>query len=124
VIWTSDADPGADHDIRSVTEDGKPLWIEVKSTVGRDGAFDWPKSEFQKALREGSRYQLWRVYDASSTQPVAKCFPDPVGLIRDGKLRLDLGTRAVIEPIGEVLTQGRESSMDQSTQADCSPLDE
>lgn len=105
VVWISNADPGADHDIRSVTEDGKPVWIEVKSTAGRDGYFDWSKNEFQKALREGSSYQLWRVYDATSESPVAKCFPDPIALVREGKLRVDLGTlRAVIEPAVSVET--------------------
>jgi hypothetical protein len=102
VVWTSAADPGADHDIRSVADDGKPLWIEVKSTAGRDGNFDWPKNEFQKALREGSHYELWRVYEAASEHPIAKRFPDPVNLVREGKLRIDLATlRAVIQPMGD-----------------------
>jgi hypothetical protein len=101
VIWTSDGEPGADHDIRSIAEDGKPLWIEVKSTTGQDGFFEWPKNEFQKALREGDHYELWRVYEATSERPTAKRFPDPVNLVREGKLRLDLGTlRAVIQPLG------------------------
>jgi hypothetical protein len=91
--------------IGPVTEDGKPVWIEVKSTAGRDGYFDWPKNEFKKALREGSSYQLWRVYDATLESPVAKCFPDPIALVREGKLRVDLGTlRAVIEPAASVET--------------------
>jgi hypothetical protein len=100
VVWTSAADPGADHDIRSIADDGMPLWIEVKSTTGRDGNFDWPKNEFQKALREGFHYELWRVYGAASELPIAKRFPDPVNLIREGKLRIDLATlRAVIQPL-------------------------
>jgi hypothetical protein len=103
VVWTSAADPGADHDIRSVADDGKPLWIEVKSTAGRDGNFDWPKNEFQKALQEGSHYELWRVYEAVSGHPIAKRFPDPVNLVKEGKLRIDLATlRAVIQPMGTV----------------------
>ena len=58
VIWTSRNDAGADHDIRSVTDDGGLLWIEVKSTTGIDGWFYWPKKEFEKALRERERYEL------------------------------------------------------------------
>jgi hypothetical protein len=109
VIWTSDHDPGADHDIRSIAEDGKSLWIEVKSTTGQDGFFEWPKNEFQKALREGDHYELWRVYEATSERPTAKRFPDPVHLVREGKLRVDLGTlRAVIQPMGA----GAETSTD------------
>jgi hypothetical protein len=100
VVWTSAADPGADHDIRSVADDGKALWIEVKSTAGRDGNFNWPKNEFQKALQEGSHYELWRVYEATSEHPLAKRFLDPVNLVREGKLRIDLATlRAVIQPM-------------------------
>jgi len=103
VLWASTADPGADHDIRSVGEDDKPLRIEVKSTAGRDGNFNWPKNEFQKALREGSRYELWRVYEAASEHPIAKRFPDPVNLVKEGKLRIDLATlRAVIQPMGTI----------------------
>ena len=52
VIWTSRADPGADHDIRSVDDKGRTKWIEVKSTTGVDGRFDWSRKEFEKALRE------------------------------------------------------------------------
>jgi hypothetical protein len=103
VVWASLIDAGADHDIRSLAEDGKPLWIEVKATTGRDGLFEWPKNEFQKALREGDHYELWRVYEASSESPIAKRFRDPVNLFREGKLRLDLATlRAVIQPMGVV----------------------
>jgi hypothetical protein len=58
VIWTSNADPGADHDIRSLGEDGSLRWIEVKSTTGTDGRFEWSRQEFEKALREGDSYEL------------------------------------------------------------------
>ena len=64
VLWISKSDPGADHDILSIDEDGKPIWIEVKSTMGTDGRFHWSQREFEKALREGKRYVLWRVYEA------------------------------------------------------------
>jgi Domain of unknown function (DUF3883) len=115
------ADPGADHDIRSVAEDGKPLWIEVKSTSGRDGNFDWPKNEFQKALREGSHYELWRVYEAASEHPIAKRFRDPVNLIREGKLRIDLATlRAMLQPMGSIAAgdQRTTPAANQSTTAE------
>jgi hypothetical protein len=100
VIWTSRNDAGADHDIRSVTDDGGLLWIEVKSTTGTDGWFYWPKREFEKALRERERYELWRVYESHTTRPMAKCFRDPISLLNRNALRLELGTlRAVIEPL-------------------------
>ncbi len=98
VIWTSQADPGADHDIRSISEDGFIRWIEVKSTTGTDGRFEWSRKEFEKALREGDRYELWRVYQAATTSPVAKRFTDPAGLLVDSRLVLELGSlRAYVE---------------------------
>lgn len=98
VIWVSQANPGADHDIRSVDQDGGPIWIEVKSTTGTDGRFDWSIAEFEKALREGPRYQLWRVYDAAGETPVAKCFGNPAALIRTPAIRLEISSlRAFVE---------------------------
>lgn len=100
VIWTSRNDPLADHDIQSVSADGGPLWIEVKSTTGTDGRFYWSKKEFERALRERERYELWRVYRAHTRRPTAKCFRDPVSLLNRNGLRLELGTlRAVVEPM-------------------------
>lgn len=92
VIWTSRTDPGADHDICSQDENGNPRWIEVKSTSGMDGQFDWSRKEFEKAVRERERYELWRVYRANTTEPIAKCFPNPGKLIGNSRIRLELGT--------------------------------
>lgn len=100
VVWTSSTDPGADHDIRSVDRDGKQRWLEVKSTTGTDGRFEWSRKEFERALRERERYELWRVYQAGATAPVAKCFPDPTALLGSSQLRLDIGSlRAMLEPM-------------------------
>lgn len=98
VIWSSHIDAGADHDIQSIDADGLPIWIEVKATSGYDGRFDWPRREFEKALREGARYQLWRVYGATSANPLAKVFSDPITLLRTSVVRLELGgLRAFVE---------------------------
>ncbi|MGO8661552.1 DUF3883 domain-containing protein [Rhizobium ruizarguesonis] len=98
VAWTSKTDAGADHDIRSIASDGKPLFIEVKSTTGIDGRFEWSRREFEKALREGEHYELWRVYNVGTRSPVAKPFPNPVDLLGRGLLRLELSTlRAFVE---------------------------
>jgi hypothetical protein len=98
VVWTSRDDLGADHDIRSIDEDGQPRWIEVKSTTGVDGRFEWSRKEFEKALRERERYELWRVYRADSTKPIAKRFPNPAAMLGASTLLLELGTlRASIE---------------------------
>jgi hypothetical protein len=99
VVWVAATDLGADHDIRSIGDDGELIWIEVKSTTGTDGRFDWARREFEKALREGPRYQLWRIYNAASQTPEIKVFIDPVALIRSSRLRLEIGDlRAFVEP--------------------------
>jgi hypothetical protein len=100
VIWTSRNDPGADHDIRSIDESGGVRWIEVKSTTGNDGRFDWPRKEFEKAMRERDHYELWRVYRAASAAPIAKCFHDPAKMLGESRLQLELGSlRACVENI-------------------------
>lgn len=98
VVWTSRAEPGADHDIRSIDAQRRPRWIEVKSTVGTDGRFDWPRKEFEKALRERDRYELWRVYCAADRAPVVKCFRNPARMLGTRRIALELGLlRAVVE---------------------------
>ncbi len=100
VVWTAAHDPGADHDIRSIDQNGLTRWIEVKSTTGTDGRFDWPRKEFEKALNERERYELWRVYKADAASPIAKFFPDPTSLLQHSQLTLDIGTlRAELEPL-------------------------
>lgn len=100
VVWVSKDDPGADHDIRSIDKNGRPLWIEVKSTTGTDGYFQWPRREFEKALSTGKSYELWRVYRVATKQPVVKRFPNPVSLLKRAQLRLRLGEiQAAVEAL-------------------------
>jgi hypothetical protein len=100
VIWSSCDEPAADHDIRSIDAQGRPRWIEVKSTAGDDGRFDWPRKEFEKALRERDRYELWRVYRVADHTPVAKCFPNPARMLGTRQITLELGMlRAKIEKV-------------------------
>lgn len=57
VVWLSKDNPGADHKIRSVAAHGGAIWIEVKSTTGFDGTFDWSIAGFERrsaALRASS----------------------------------------------------------------------
>ena len=90
VVWTADVEPAADHDIKSVDKDGEDLWIEVKSTAGRDGRFGWSRAEFSLAVRARERYVLYRVYEAHSKVPKWKPFRDPISLFDEGGLQLDL----------------------------------
>jgi hypothetical protein len=99
VVWTSRGDAGADHDIRSIAEDGAPLWIEVMSTTGTEGRFDWSRQEFEKALRESDHYELWRVYEAHTPTPTVKKFLNPAALLAKSELILELRSlRAFVEP--------------------------
>ena len=90
VTWTADADPSADHDIASVDDDGSELWVEVKSTTGRDGQFSWTAAEFRLAVRARRRYILYRVFEAGTTTPSWSRIRDPIGAFEAGQLRLDI----------------------------------
>ena len=59
VVWIAKNNPLADCDILSIDENGEELWIEVKSTTGRDGHFQWSIAEFKKAMQVRERYILW-----------------------------------------------------------------
>jgi hypothetical protein len=97
VIWTSRSQPSADHDIRSIDEKGQVLWIEVKATTGTDGRFEWSRTEFEKAMREGSRYELVRVYEANTAAPTAIRFRNPAAL-QGSRLRIELNSlRAFVQ---------------------------
>lgn len=90
VKWTSRSDPGADHDILSVADDGGDLWLEVKATTGRHGRFEWSRSEFELALAARERYILCRVYEADSIAPQVRHQPDPIAQLLAGEMRLDI----------------------------------
>jgi len=94
VVWTSKSNPAADHDILSVADDGGDLWLEVKSTTGRHGRFDWPRAEFELALRARERYVLCRVYEAHTTRPTVRREQDPVAKLLAGAMRLDISSLA------------------------------
>ena len=94
VVWVASQDPAANHDIKSVDEDGEDVWIEVKSTTGRDGRFTWSRAEFQLAVRTRTRYILWRVYEADTTSPKLRVMRDRVGEFEQGNLAVDLDSLA------------------------------
>ncbi|RRH96896.1 DUF3883 domain-containing protein [Mesorhizobium tamadayense] len=99
VVWTSKTNPGADHDIRSVSSDGRTIYIEVKSTTGDDGRFEWSAAEFALALKYGDDYELWRIYRVDEKNPTIKKFKNPAAMLAQGTLRLQLsGVRAAVEP--------------------------
>jgi len=105
VIWTSKTNPTADHDIHSITDDGGDLWLEVKSTTGRHGRFDWSRAEFERALQARARYVLCRVYEADSKRPTVVRIADPIGQLSLGKMRLDISNlSAEVAPLSAELS--------------------
>lgn len=99
--WTSDRDETADHDIRSVDDDGADLWIEVKSTVGQGRHFFWSIAEFERAVREGPHYAIYRVYDVSTTTPQLAIIRDPIERLARDEMRLEVdGFRGELPAVG------------------------
>jgi hypothetical protein len=92
VVKTFEIDPGGDHDIQSVNEMGEDIWIEVKSTTGKSGRFNWSRAEFEKALKERKNYVLWRVYEAHTKTPSFKTYKDPINLLVKQEMRLDIAS--------------------------------
>jgi len=102
VAWTSQSNPAADHDIRSVADDGADLWIEVKATTGRHGRFDWSRGEFELAVGAREHYVLCRVYEADTTRPSYVRIADPVAKLLAGEMRLDISNLAAeVAPLSE-----------------------
>ena len=100
VVWVSQGNPGSDFDINSIDDDGKTLWIEVKSTSGSDGRFRLSKAEFDKARKHRNQYILFRVYEADTRTPSVKEFRDPVGLLLNDTMRLNVSSlNAEVEPL-------------------------
>ena len=77
-----------------MADDGGDLWLEVKSTTGLHGRFDWPRAEFELGLRARERYVLCRVYEVDSTTPTVRREFDPVAKLLAGAMRLDISTLA------------------------------
>ncbi|HVB25626.1 MAG TPA: DUF3883 domain-containing protein [Ktedonobacteraceae bacterium] len=100
VVWIANENPLADYDILSVDENGKDLWLEVKSTTGRHGLFQWSIAELKKAMQEREQYILWRVYEVGTIHPSIKPFRDPVGMIIRHGIQLDVASlSAEVEPL-------------------------
>lgn len=100
VVKTYETNPSADHDIRFVSEKGENVWVEVKSTTGRSGRFNWSKAEFEKALKERKNYVLWRVYEAHTATPTVKVYVDPISYLLRNQMRLDIADlHAEVEPL-------------------------
>ena len=109
VLWVSQGNPGSAFDINSIDDQGKKIWIEVKSTSGTDGRFRWSKAEFDKARQHRGQYILYRVYEADTRAPSVKEFRDPVGLLLKDAMRLNVSSLyAEVEPLATRQTEPME----------------
>src|SRR5581483_3759416 len=100
VVWIAKENPLADYDILSVDENSRDLWLEVKSTTGRHGHFQWSIAELKKAMQEREQYILWRVYEVGVLHPSIKPFRDPIGMIIRHGIQLDVASlSAEVEPL-------------------------
>jgi hypothetical protein len=102
VVWVSADAPLSDHDLCSPGVDGFPVFVEVKATVSRDGAFVWTASEFRRAMRARDHYLLYRVFDAASLNPKFARVWDPISGLEAQTIQLEV-ERLVID-IGPMVT--------------------
>lgn len=92
VRWVSKTDELSPYDLSSVDEDDQLIYIEVKSTTGSDPIepFYISHAELIEASFLRSRYYIYRVTDVDSATPRITRWADPLGLIKEGKGRLQL----------------------------------
>ncbi|NMM23750.1 MAG: DUF3883 domain-containing protein [Phycicoccus sp.] len=86
VLWQSHLDETSNYDIRSLDDDGHPLYIEVKATAGSDlhASMEISNAELSLAMAHRYRYMIYRVLDANSARPRIVRFRDPIGRIVEG----------------------------------------
>lgn len=98
VLWRSTRNPFAPHDIESLDEDGQRIFIEVKSTSESDpsGPFPISHSELIQALRQRSRFYIYRVTSVDTATPAVHRYRDPARLLTEGKADLRLSDASMM----------------------------
>jgi hypothetical protein len=98
VLWRSDRNPYAPHDIESIDEDGQRIFIEVKSTTESDptGRFPISQPELIQALRHRSRFYIYRVTSVDTATPAVHRYRDPARLLTEGKADLRLSDASMM----------------------------
>ncbi len=91
--WISKTDWGSPYDIRSVDlVDGElvEIYIEVKSTAGRDRSVGWSAGEFRLAMEHGDRYWIYWVANADRERPDPPVrYQNPIHLWKAGYIELN-----------------------------------
>lgn len=101
--WVSRTQPTANHDIRSirVTEEGeeRPVYIEVKSSVGDSRDIVMSMAEFKLALSVKEDYWLYWVAHVDAAQPNTPiCYPNLARLIEENGIDLSVDTIVMTLP--------------------------
>jgi hypothetical protein len=86
VQWISNIDEAANHDLKSLDEDGEPIFIEVKATDSSDPTtpFEISSGELAMANRHRNRYFVYHVLDVNAEAPQIIRYRDPLGRIQKG----------------------------------------
>lgn len=98
VCWQSQLNETSNYDIRSLDDDGHPLYIEVKASSGDDlgAAIELSNAELALGIEYRHRYAIYRVLDCLSPTPRIVRFRDPIGRVLDGHAVLRIGTAKLI----------------------------
>lgn len=113
LVWVSDKKPMANHDILSIrvtdTGEQRPVFIEVKSSVGDGRYIKMSRSEFQLAMHLREDYWLYWVANVDEAEPDPPiCYPNIAKLLADEKIEIDVDTIAMRlpQPEDELNEQG------------------
>ncbi|BCY13458.1 sacsin N-terminal ATP-binding-like domain-containing protein [Actinoplanes sp. L3-i22] len=90
VVWESRINELSPYDLRSVDDDGRTIFIEVKSTRADDPGepFYISGAELLQAAAHRDRYIVYRVTRTDTATPLITRIADPLGRINDGNGRL------------------------------------
>lgn len=103
LVWLSRQQPMANHDIRSiwVTESGeqRPVYIEVKASVGNGRYIKMSRAEFRLAMHLKEDYWLYWVANIDRAEPDPPvCYRNIAELLVQDKIEIDVDTIAMRLP--------------------------
>lgn len=88
VEWVSQEDSGVGYDIKSFSSEGRPRYIEVKSTrTASRMSFEITRNELETAKNLGEQYVIYRVFNVMA-QPHIMKISNPTEWINEGNLSL------------------------------------
>jgi hypothetical protein len=90
VVWESRSNPTSPYDIRSISEDGQRIFIEVKATSSADPYQPIPisQAELTFALKKGAHYHIYRVTSVHTANPSIYAFANLLDHLQGGRASL------------------------------------